>query len=111
MHQTQFPNDNVYFGVNIEANRRPSQNNIIKQNIKQAKEAVHQKISPCPNKKHEMILLDSEAEFKRRGNFQLIFPFSAAKVSGGIYKNLYDDGQKPLNALQHERFQLKGFFL
>ena len=48
-------------------------------------------IVPHANKKIEAMLQESEAEFKRRGKFKLIFPFRLASVTNSIYKTLYDD--------------------
>lgn len=48
-------------------------------------------VQPHGNKKIEAMLQESEAEFRRRGKFKLIFPFRMASVSGSIFKALYDD--------------------
>ena len=46
---------------------------------------------PHASKKIEHMLQESEAEFRRRGDFKLIFPFRLASVSGSIFRHLYED--------------------
>lgn len=35
-------------------------------------------------------MLDAELEFKRRGNFKLIFPCKNANIPGSVFKSLFD---------------------
>ena len=89
-------------------------------------------VPPHANKKIETMLQESEAEFRRRGKFRLIFPFKLASVSSSAFKALYGDrvgfsGQPDklgksdsancapnqstdLNACLLERFSRKGIF-
>ena len=57
------------------------------------------------SKKEETILRESEAEFKRRGNFSLIFPAPASNA----YKSYFDEA-RPLNQLLYRRCIEKGLF-
>ena len=50
------------------------------------------------SKKEETILRESEAEFKRRGNFSLIYPAPASNK----YKNYFEE-PRPLNNLLYRR--------
>lgn len=89
-----------------------------KQNKKKMEQSINDfkinkgmRVQPNANKKYEQILQESEAEFKRKGNFKMIFPFGHANVCQGVFKSLYEDEQsKILNRLLLERFQLKGLF-
>lgn len=60
------------------------------------------------NRQHEKILLESEAEYKRRGDFHLIFPFAAANAHS-IYKSLYSQPAKAMNLYLLERFSKRGY--
>ena len=55
------------------------------------------------NRQQEKILMESEAEYMRRGDFHLIFPFAAANAHS-IYKSLYSAPAKVMNTHLLERF-------
>ena len=57
------------------------------------------------SKKEETILRESETEFKRRGNFSLIFPAPASNT----YKTYFEES-RPLNNLLYRRCLEKGLF-
>jgi hypothetical protein len=63
-------------------------------------------------KSHESILKEAEAEFKRKGNFVLLFPSALAPVN--LYKNLFinhaNANQDSLNWLLYNRFKERGIF-
>lgn len=61
---------------------------------------------------HESVLKESEAEFKRKGNFILLFPSPLTPVS--LYKNLLfnhaNQGSESINLQLFNRFKDKGIF-
>ena len=66
------------------------------------------------NRQNEAVLRESEAEFKRRGKFHLIFPCSSSTIC--VYKNLFqtrdlsNNKESSINYLLHNRFLEKGYF-
>lgn len=64
---------------------------------------------------NEVILRESEAEFKRRGNFEMIFPHPQSQIS--FYKQLFQmkdfqskKDSKSINYLLHQRYMERGIF-
>ena len=56
--------------------------------------------------KDRTVLREAEEEFKRRGNFKLIFPAD----SYGYYKSFFEE-ERPLNSLLDRYFREKGIGL
>lgn len=61
------------------------------------------------NKVYNKILLEAEYEYKRRGKFDLIFPFFQANTIN-VYKDLFCHPQKEVNQHLMDRFQKLGIF-
>ena len=57
------------------------------------------------SKKEEILLREAEAEFKRKGRFNLIFPSAGTNT----YKSYFEEA-RPLNTLLYKRCVEKGLF-
>ena len=66
------------------------------------------------NRQNELVLRESEAEFRRRGKFHLIFPCISSTIC--VYKNLFQNRdisnskESSINYILHHRFLEKGYF-
>ena len=95
--------------------RFPSNHRKIAQQVDYRLQSTYQRgssnVAPNSNKKTENIILECEAEFKRKGeSFRMVFPFSHANMMPGALKAMYEDVNKPLNGLLLDRFIKKGYF-